>query len=215
MLTSVKKNSRKIKVIIVEDQKIFRQALRTCLEAEGIEVIAEAENGKILLQFLLETKLKPDVILLDLEMPVMDGGKALIEIRKFDKEQKIIMLTYLNNEDLIIEMKRNGVNVFLDKNTELDTVVEEIKKLYSEINHTNLSKKIMPKFTKLEHEIMNLIMQSKTTFEIAEIRNRTVKSIEAKRKNIYLKVGCTNLADFILFCKSEGVMYMGRTDSKN
>ena len=145
MLTSVKKNSRKIKVIIVEDQKIFRQALRTCLEAEGIEVIAEAENGKILLQFLLETKLKPDVILLDLEMPVMDGGKALIEIRKFDKEQKIIMLTYLNNEDLIIEMKRNGVNVFLDKNTELDTVVEEIKKLYSEINHTNLSKKIMPK----------------------------------------------------------------------
>ncbi|MCC6370745.1 MAG: response regulator transcription factor, partial [Bacteroidia bacterium] len=145
---------RKIKVIITEDQKIFRQALRSYLEEEKIDVIAEAENGKVLLEQLFTKKLKPDVVVLDLEMPVMDGGEALVAIRKVDKNLKIVMLTYIDNKDVIQEMKRNGVNAFLDKNNELDDVVDVIRQLYDEIEFTNLADDIKPKFTKLEQEII-------------------------------------------------------------
>lgn len=205
---------KKIKVIITEDQKIFRQALRSYFEEENLDVIAEAENGKVLLELLFVKKIKPDVVVLDLEMPIMDGGEALVEIRKVDKRLKIVMLTYIDNKDVIQEMKKNGVNAFLDKNNELDDVVDVIRQLYDEIEYTNIGGEIKPKFTKLEQEIISLILKSKTNSEIAELRKRTIKSIEAKRKNIYEKAGCRNLTEFILFCKSQGMLYIGREGGK-
>jgi DNA-binding NarL/FixJ family response regulator len=196
----------KIKVIITEDQKSYRQGLCSYFEDENIDVIAEAENGKELLQLLTVVKLRPDVILLDIEMPVMDGGEALIEIKKFNPSLKVMMLTFVDNKDVMAEMKKNGANAYMDKNSDLKDVVRVIRELHHSDNYTNIPDSLKPNLTTTETEIMLLMADGKTSSEIAKIRKRSIKSVEAHRKNLYDKLGCHNSTEFILFCKREGLI---------
>lgn len=200
----------KIKVIITDDQKAFRQAMRLYLEDQKLKVIGEAANGQELMHLLTNPNIIADVIILDLEMPVMDGAQALIEIRKLYPLQKVIMLTYINNDDVIAEMKKYGANAYLDKNKDLDDIINVIRELHSSVDYNYSTQEINPKYTLAEKEIIPKIVQGLTNFELANERGRSVKSIEAHRKNIYDKANCKNLAEFVNFCKKEGLEYLGK-----
>ena len=213
MKTNAISSKNKIKVIITDDQKAFRQAMRLYLEDQKLKVVGEAANGKELIQLLANPNLVADVIILDLEMPIMDGAQALIEIRKLYPKQKVIMLTYINNDDVIAEMKKYGANAYLDKNKDLDDIINVIRELHTSEDFNYDTEEINPKYTLAEKEIIPKIVQGMTNTELAKDRGRSIKSIEAHRKNIYDKANCKNLAEFVNFCKKEGLEYLGKSKS--
>lgn len=204
----------KINVIIVDDLKSARDGLSMFLTQKGINVIAEAEHGKELMDLLTVKRLLPDIILLDIDMPVMDGTKALVKIKEFNPNIKVIMLTLYKNSNLIADMKAKGANCFLAKEVGIDVIVDTIRQLMFDDQYTNISKKIKSIFTKVEIEILLLLRKRKTTAEIAVIRGKSVKSIEAHKKKMYEKAGVTNSLDFGSFCAREGLYFVSNAMEK-
>src|SRR5215212_9074744 len=101
-----------IKVAIADDHTIFRTGIKTSLQArKDIQMVAEAENGMQLLNLLRH--IQPDVILLDIQMPIMDGITALPEIKKLYPDIKVIMLSMINDHSMITRMMEVGANSYL------------------------------------------------------------------------------------------------------
>src|SRR5437868_15336599 len=102
-------NNSVIKVTIADDHTLFRTGVKTSFQArKDIQMVAEAENGMQLLNLLRH--IKPDVVLLDIQMPVMDGLTALPEIKKLYPDIKVIMLSFLNDHSVISKMMEIGAN---------------------------------------------------------------------------------------------------------
>src|SRR4051812_46562270 len=116
---------KKIKIGVIDDQQLFRQGIISLLkEFDSLDVMLEASNGKELI-----TKLKkamPDVILLDIEMPVMDGIETTEVLKELYPKLKIIILTMHTEQEMIMYMIEKGANGFLPKNENIDQVVEAI-----------------------------------------------------------------------------------------
>jgi DNA-binding NarL/FixJ family response regulator len=209
-LNQGKKMKEKINIIIAEDQRSYREAIAYALKGENIVTIGDAENGKELLHLLEVKKLEPDVILLDIEMPVMDGSEALIKVKELYPTMRVIILTLYDNVSLIADLKKKGANSFLSKNVTIDEIALTIRRLYYAVDFTNIPKNIKSKFTKLEIEVLRLLVAGKTSADAATIRNKTIKSIEAIRKKLYEKTGASNAAEFGVYCEKEGLIFMGR-----
>src|SRR6195952_3949791 len=118
--------SRPIKVAIADDHALFRAGVKTALSVrKDIEMIAEADNGMQLLNLLKH--IEPDVILLDIQMPLMDGISTLPEIRKFYPEVKVIILSMHNDHSMISKLMEVGANSYLTKNSDSETIYQAIK----------------------------------------------------------------------------------------
>jgi len=115
----------KIRVMIVEDHGLLRLGLKIILEQRNVDVIAEAENGEEAIKLAAETH--PDVILMDLGMPVLDGVEAARRIRQFDKDVKIIMLTSMDNDEHIHASLSAGVNGYCLKETKPDRLLTALQ----------------------------------------------------------------------------------------
>ena len=116
---------KKIRVLIVDDQSLFREALRTLISAnDGIEIIGAAENGESAIR--LTSKLKPAVILMDLRMPVMDGVTATKHIVKQYPESKVIILTTFDDDEYVFDGLRAGAVGYLLKDVKSEKLFEAI-----------------------------------------------------------------------------------------
>lgn len=115
------------KVLIADDAVFMRLSLRKMLEDNGYEVVGEAENGLIAVQKYKE--LKPDVLTLDITMPVMEGTEALKEIKSFDKSAKIIMISALGQESIVRQAIISGATGFIIKPFKEETVIKAFSKL--------------------------------------------------------------------------------------
>lgn len=200
--------NRKIKVILVDDLQSFIDGVKMCLQLNNIDVIGQALNGKELMELLIDKRLRPDVILLDIDMPVMDGTKALIKVKEFDPEIKVIMLTLYKDDTLVNNLKKHGANCFLSKDVSIDIIIENILELFKNDRYTNIPKKLVVLFTRAELEILLLLAKRKTTNEIAKIRGKSVKSIEAHKKRMYEKADVDNAVDFDNFCSRRGLFFI-------
>src|SRR5215468_9046567 len=120
-----------IKVAIADDHALFRTGVKTSLSArKDIQMVAEAENGMQLLNLLKH--IQPDVILLDIQMPIMDGITTLPEIKKLYPEIKVIMLTMHNDHSMISKLMELGANAYLTKNSDSEVIYEAIKTTYEQ-----------------------------------------------------------------------------------
>lgn len=115
------------KVLIVDDAAFMRMKIRLALEKAGYEVVGEAENGQDgVLQYI---KLKPDIVTLDITMPVMSGIDALREIKKFDKAAKVLMVSAMGQEEIVREAVLSGANTFIVKPFSDERLVQTVEKL--------------------------------------------------------------------------------------
>lgn len=212
-----------IKYAIADDHKIFRQGLRFALSDESaIECIGEADNGISLLQLL--EKEQPDVVLLDLKMPEMDGMQTTQEIRKLYPDMKIIMLTMFDDEHFIIHLMENGANGYLIKNAEPDEIKTAIRSAYETgyyfndlVSNTMLKslvkkEKASPRFkqeiklNERETEVLKLICQEHTAAEIGEKVFLSARTVEGIRANLLEKIGVRNTAGLVLYAVKNGIV---------
>lgn len=114
-----------IKVIICDDHFFYRQGVKTWLQTkEDIDIIGESEDGLGLIKQLRHVQ--PDVILLDINMPVMDGSAALVEIKKSYPHIKVVMLTMNDSKQMVLEMLKLGANGYLTKNDDCEEIYNAI-----------------------------------------------------------------------------------------
>jgi len=115
------------KVLITDDAVFMRVSLKTMLERNGFEIVGEAENGSIAVQKY--KILKPDIITLDITMPVMDGIEALEHIKAIDKNAKVIMISAMGQESIVRKAIILGATGFIVKPFNEETIVKVFKKL--------------------------------------------------------------------------------------
>ena len=118
-----------IKVAIADDHALFRTGVKTTLQGrKDIQMVAEAENGMQLMNLLRH--IQPDVVLLDIEMPIMDGLTTLPEIKKLYPGIKVIMLSFHNDHSVISKMMEIGANSYLAKESGAEMIYEAIRGVY-------------------------------------------------------------------------------------
>lgn len=119
-----------IRVMAVDDSPITRKMIKRALEPEGFEIIGEAGNGKDAVE--LYHKIKPDVITMDVTMPIMDGLQAAQVIKEQNPAQKIIMLSAMSDQDIVAEARAWGIVHFCSKPFKPEEIVEKILRVVSE-----------------------------------------------------------------------------------
>ena len=114
-------------VLIIDDSKTSRSVLRNIMEEHGYEVVAEAENGQEGYEKYCE--LKPDLVTLDITMPIMDGIETLVKIKEFDVSAKVIMVTAAGQKNKMLEAIRLGAAEFVTKPFETGQIINIIESL--------------------------------------------------------------------------------------
>jgi DNA-binding NarL/FixJ family response regulator len=212
----------KFKVAIVDDQQMFRKGLISLIsEFNEMSVIIEAGNGKELIDKMVRKV--PDVVLLDLEMPGMDGAQTLAWLKQKHPRIRVIILTMHDEESIIAHMVENGAHGFLVKNDPIETLVDAVHSVMDtgyyfddRISKALLTRlitgeKIKPKFSKVnlterELQIVQLICEEFTNKEIAEKLCLSVRTIDGHREVILEKIKARNTVGIVMYAVKNGLV---------
>ena len=211
-----------IKVAIADDHALFRTGVKTILSTrKDIQMIAEAENGMQLLNLLKH--IKPDVVLLDIHMPIMDGYATLPEIKKLYPEVKVIMLSMNNDPSIITKMMEVGANSYLTKESDSETIYQAIRTCYEqEFFFNDLTNKALLNGLRMkkpaevetpeihlndkEVTILKLMCEEKSTKEIADIVDLSPRTVEAIRDKLKAKTGVKSMAGLVMYAVKAGIV---------
>lgn len=205
----------KINIVIADDHKLFRKGIVALLsDFNFLNEINEAANGSELLDLLSKLELLPDVVLLDLRMPVMDGVEAHQHIRKLYPDLKVIILTMEDDEQYILHLISEGVNGYLLKNADPEememAILKVVKNGYyfsddiSVMLIKNLKKKekaevsFNPDFTEREIQALELICKEYSNAEIAEAMKISIRTAEGYKLKLLEKSGAKNIAGLVI-----------------
>lgn len=212
-----------IKIAIADDEALFRKGMKLILNSQDrFMVKLEAEDGEDLIQKLSESIDLPDVLLLDLKMPKLNGIEAAKIIRDTYPSVKIIVLSTHFSRAFIINMIELGAASYLPKNSEPEEVAETIEAVYSngfhynkevmEFIRENIISKDKPKanfqveLTNREKEILQLICEQYTTPEIGEKLFISPRTVDGHRNNLLSKLNCKNIAGLVVFALQNDVV---------
>lgn len=204
-----------IKVILVDDHKMFREGLKFALsQMEGIEVIGEASDGRQFLEVIKEKK--PDVVLMDISMPKMDGVEATLSALQLDPEIKIITLSMFSDPEYYQKMVAAGTKGFLVK----ETGIEELRKAIGIVSEggtyfsqqllqniiVNISNPVVKSsrnkivdLTKREEEVLELICKGYSNKEVADALFISQKTVEGHKSNLMDKTNTKSAINLMLF----------------
>ena len=200
--------SMRAKIVIVDDHKALRSGLALLLnQSNHFEVVGEASNGQEFL--LLLPQLKPDVVLMDINMPVMDGIEATRLALKQAPDLKIVVLSMHNDEAYYNTMIEAGVKGFILKETDHDELEQAILSVLKDRPYFSqslllslLKKKTTPSpvtISKREEEVLKLMADGLLSSEIAERMHMSLRSVEKTRSDLLFKTGTNNSISLILF----------------
>ncbi|HOZ13332.1 MAG TPA: response regulator transcription factor [Tenuifilaceae bacterium] len=204
-----------IPAIIVDDHKIFRESLTYVLESQAnINVIAQANNGLELLSILKHTK--PGIVLLDIEMPVMDGVEATREAIKLYPDLKILVLSMHNDEEFYSSMIDLGVKGFILKESDTQEVIKAVDEIvkgslyFSQELLLGLLKKrkdnLCVELTTREQEVLALIAKGLSNIEIGEKLFISVRTVEKHRAELLLKTESKNSISLVVYAIKNGLV---------
>lgn len=206
-----------IKIVLVDDEILFRKGVFFLLDREkNIEIIAEASNGVELVTFLNENENHPDIVIMDLKMPLLNGVEATKIIHKEYPQIKIIALTSYDSSSFIANMINVGAVSYLVKNTtpqELLKTINEVavkgfyynekvlKVIQQTISSSKNSKSALNNnyLTNREVEVLQLICEQRTTAEIGEKLFISPRTVEGHRNNLLLKTESKNSAGLVVY----------------
>lgn len=212
-----------IKLGIVDDHKIFRNGLKATLEdCEDFDLILEASNGKELMGLL--TTQTPDVLLMDIKMPEMDGIQTASAVHQHYKNIKILALSMFNEDKYIVDMMKAGASGYLLKNAEPEEIIEAVSTVHNKGFYFNehlsitLIKQLMGNdhsesvtqnkadLNEREIEVLKLVCQECSNQEIADRIFLSVRTVEGYRARLFEKTGSKNLVGLVIYAIKRGII---------
>ncbi|QUH26947.1 response regulator [Serpentinicella alkaliphila] len=192
----------KIRVLLVDDHSLVRQGLKQIIELEeDILVIGQASNGEEALELI--SKVKPNVILLDINMPKMNGIQTLRRIKDMDKTIKVIMLTFHEDREYLFETINLGANGYVLKDAESASLIKAIRdvnkggsyihpnittEIVKELNNKYKGNDGVDELTRREFEVLSLIAEGQNNKEIANTLFISEKTVKNHVSNIFKKI---------------------------
>jgi DNA-binding NarL/FixJ family response regulator len=197
----------KIKVLIADDHQILLDGIKAILDKDkALQVVGTASNGLEVLEFLKTEKV--DVLLLDLQMPVMDGLETTMHVSKSFPDVKVVMLTTNDEGSIITSLFKVGAAGYLLKNASKEYLLKGIKDAYAghRVISSHLTDKMiesllekpkskkaeLPKITKREIEVVKLIAEEYTTQEIANQLFVSTNTVATHKRNLFVKMDVKN-----------------------
>ncbi len=213
----------KIRVLLVDDHAVLRMGLRTLLGQEpDIEVVGEASDGE---EAVAEVKrLSPDIVIMDISMPVMDGLEATRRIQQSHPDVKVLVLTIHDNEEYLFQVLEAGGSGYLVKKSADTELISAIRAVYrGEAFLSPLATKMVigrylhamgrgeekqnyAKLTSREKEVLKLIADGYTNQEIADRLIISVKTVETHRAHILEKLELHSRADLVKYTRTHGIL---------
>lgn len=206
-----------IKIILVDDHKILREGLTSIIDEKShMSVIAEASNGREAVK--LCKKLSPDVVIIDVSMPDLNGIEATRQILKYDSNVKVIALSMYSSKQFIQEMFSVGAFGYLLKDGDSDELIEAIESVMR--NRKFLSQKIKPNYlvqlkkgnnivadelSSREKEVLQLIAEGKSSKEIGSILFLSSKTVDVHRNNIMKKINLYSIPELTKYAIKKGL----------
>jgi len=210
---------KKHRVIIVDDHEMFRAGVKVLLrKSENVEFVGEAANGADFLELM--ENIKPDVVLMDISMPVLDGIETTKQAIKQNPDIKILALSMFGEEEYYYKMVQAGVCGFVLKSSGINELENAIVKVangssfFSEellryvLNNidSNGNADKVPVFKEEEIKILQLLSQNQSDEDIAKILALKVTSIQNLRKSLMSKTGTNNTTALILYALSNKIV---------
>ena len=204
---------KSIRIIFADDKEMWRKHLIQDLAPFDIACIGEAGNGEELLE-QLKTK-KPDVVLLDLRMPVMDGNHTMQLLKEQYPKIKVIILSMHDEEELIHDYLTRGAKGYLSKDElTVDILVSAIRKVAAAGTYVHKTRNSTEKYTARQLEMIPLLCEGMTNKEIAKEIGITEWGVEKQRQKIYAKTGAKRAVDFYKYAFLQGLDFLGRVVKK-
>lgn len=189
---------RKLRILLADDHLVVRMGIASILSFEkDIEVVGETDNGADAVRLVHE--LKPDVVLMDLKMPQLDGADATIQIHAADPNVKILILTTFGTSAELKKAMDGGASGALMKNSSQTELIEAIRDVASgklvmsdEIRLSIKDMKSTPEMSQRQLEILNLVAKGFSNREIADIAGVSLETVKDHVKKILLKMGASS-----------------------
>ena len=216
-----------IKVLLVDDHTVVREGLRFLLETEGdIKVIGEAKHGREAVQ--MTEKLRPDVVLLDIAMPFLNGVEAARQIMKCCPETKILILSSYEEDEYIRKLIQAGVGGYLLKHTVADDLVRAVREVqkgnayfspsiskrlsnsWQFFTENRAPNRVNEHLTTREAEILQLIAEGFANKQIADIIGISIKTVEKHRQAVMDKLGLHEVASLTRYAIQKGIVELKR-----
>ena len=216
----------KIRIFLAEDHTIVRKGIRTLLESEeNIEVVGEAADGREVLKKI--EGLNPDVVLMDISMPQLNGLEATRQLKKAMPDVKVLVLTVHLNEEYIYHALRAGASGYLVKHVDVTELITAVNAVYRGESYLSpsVSKKVIDEYirkaeenmgedsldylTSREREVLQLIAEGHTNKEIGDLLSISVKTVEAHRANLMGKLDLHSTAELTRYAIRKGVIASG------
>ena len=207
------------RVLLADDHQIVRQGLRGILVAAGHEVIGEASDGREALK--LARTLNPDIAVLDLSMPLLNGLDAAREIRRLAPDIKIILLTMYTDKGYVLQALRAGARGYVLKTQAAEDLISAIREILR--GETYLSPGVAASvvdavlestneaadpLTARERQILQLVAEGNTTKEIARLLNVSFKTAESHRNHIMKKLDIHEVAGLVRYAIRQGLLHI-------
>ena len=220
----MKQSGERIRVLIADDQKLFAESLHYVLEsrADDIQILAVAENGAKAIEKTRE--LEPDIVLMDVRMPEVDGVQATKEIRRIAPKVRIVMLSTFQDDKFVHSAIRHGAVGYLVKNLTPEELIQAIRAVHAgviqispEVTRALMKGNFTPpediedelymeSFTKREKEVLALIMKSYDNRQIASFLNVQEQTAKNYVHNLYSKLGVSNRYQLLQVLNKPGVL---------
>ncbi len=206
---------KKIRVLLVDDHAILREGIKALLEKQdNIEVVAEAADGREAISRVAQ--FRPDVVVLDISMPMMDGLESTRQMKRHNPDIKVLVLTMHDNEEYFFQLLRAGASGYVTKKSVSRELVSAIEAVYRGESFfcPTMAKFLLSDFLRLdkaventsqeeltprEREIVKLIAEGYTNQQIADLLHRSVKTIESHRSNILRKLGIHDSIELVKY----------------
>jgi DNA-binding NarL/FixJ family response regulator len=213
-----------IRVLIAEDHHLVRQGIRALLEkAEDIQVVGEAKDGQEAVE--MAERLSPDVVVMDLAMPRMNGNLATERIRALRLECQVVILSMYSDETLVRQALRSGAKGYLLKHSVTEELLLAVRAacrgetfLSSAVSGNLLANVLtQPEFDEAEpferlsareKQVLKLVAEGRTNNAIAQIMNVSVKTVEKHRSSLMAKLNVHDMAGLVRIAMKKGLIFM-------